>query len=170
MTKTKKIRALPPTKQFAIVDHISVAGIAANMGPLALHFYANAFLNAAHSLPALTGFDPVRPYLICHAIELGLKAFLSLQNLTMIELADSQYGHNFVRILEQAEPRGLTTTVPLTPEHLAAIRKASDYYSGKVFEYPAVGEMAAAYPNMPPINILVDAASILVQSLEHKCI
>lgn len=88
----------------------------------------------------------------------------------MIALSNPEYGHNFVKILEQAEPRGLTTMVPLTAEHLSAIRKASDYYSGKVFEYPAVGEAVVCFPNMPPINILLDAASILVQSLKDKCI
>jgi len=140
------------------------------MGPIGLHTYAQSFLTAARSLPPPTvPFEPARPYLVCHAIELGLKAFLSLRGAAMLELADGSYGHNLEAILQKAEENDLKTTVSFTNGHRAAIRLASIYYAGKVFEYPAVGEAISCYPSMPPIDILFDAATVLVESLRQQC-
>lgn len=170
MPSTKKPARVSPAKHHAQIEHISLLGVRERMGPLGLHMYANSFLAAASALPqpAVT-FDPVRPYLVCHAIELGLKAFLSLQGLEMIELAESSFGHNLTFTLKKAEASNLKTIVPLSNAHCAAIRLASVYYSGKVFEYPAVGEAMLAYPSMPPLDTLFDAASILVQALHQPC-
>jgi hypothetical protein len=106
---------------------------------------------------------------VCHAIELGLKAFLSLRGAAMLKLADGSYGHNLEGILQKAEEKDLKTTVPFTDGHRAAIRLASIYYAGKVFEYPAVGEAMSGYPGMPPIDVLFDAATVLVESLRQQC-
>ena len=82
------------------------------MGPFGLHMYAQSFLTAARSLSLPTvPFEPARPYLVCHAIELGLKAFLSLQGAAMIELADGAYGHNLEAILQKAEESDLKAVV-----------------------------------------------------------
>ena len=49
------------------------------------------------------------------------------------------------------------------------IVNASDYYAGKVFEYPAMGEAANAYPRLPNLDVLIAAAQLLVQTLELPC-
>lgn len=132
--------------------------------------YAQSYLNAASTLPSPTvPFDPVRPYLVCHAIELGLKAFLSLQGSTMLDLADGSHGHNLEVLLQKAEEKGLNVAVPFTDDHRIAIKRATIYYAGKVFEYPAVGEAILGYPNMPSIDVLFDAAAVLVESLRQQC-
>ena len=170
MPSEKKPVRLSAAKRNAQIEYISIVGITERMGPLGLHMYAQSFLTAARSLPPPTvPFEPARPYLVCHAIELGLKAFLSLRGAAMIELADGAYGHNLEAILQKAEESDLKAVVPLTDGHRVAIRLASNYYVGKVFEYPAVGEAMSGYPSMPPIDILFDAATVLVESLHQQC-
>jgi len=170
MHSAKKPTRVSAAKRHAQIENISVLGITERMGPLALHLYGESFLTAASSLPKpIAPFEPVRPYLVCHAIELGLKAFLSLHGVLMLQLSEGSYGHNLEAILEKAVEAGLNSTVPLTEAHRSAIRLASVYYSGKVFEYPAVGEAVSAYPRMPPIEILFDAASILIRTLAQPC-
>jgi hypothetical protein len=170
MTSTKKPSRGSRAKQFAQIERISIAGITEGMGPLGLHTYAEAYLNAVRSLPLPSvPFEPVRPFLVCHSIELGLKAFLSLQGLTILEMADGPYGHNLESILQQAEGKNLAASVKLTKEQRAEIRSASRYYAGKVFEYPAVGEAISGYPGMPTIETLLEAATMLVDSLRQQC-
>jgi hypothetical protein len=168
MRNEKKPTRLSAAKRNAQIERISILGITERMGPLGLHMYAHCFLTAARSLPAPTApFEPARPYLVCHAIELGLKAFLSIRGAAMVDLADGSYGHNLQAILQKADENDLNTIVHFTDVHRAAIRLASTYYAGKVFEYPAVGEAMSGYPNMPPIDILFDAATVLVESLRQ---
>jgi hypothetical protein len=140
------------------------------MGPIGLWVYANHFLGAAKALPEPTvRFEPVRYYLICHSIELSLKAFLSLKGATMVELSDPDYGHKLQKILTDANKKSLQSTVSLSAEQLTEISKAEYYYKGKVFEYPAVGEAINSYPELPDSEILFSAATRLVESLEKLC-
>ena len=170
MTNTKKTR-ISAAKRYAQIEQISICGITERMGPIGLHFYASAFLDAAQSLPVPTvPFEPVRPFLVCHSIELALKAFFSLQGTIMLELADGAYGHNLEVILRKADERNLAASVTLTEAQRVAIRDASIYYTGKVFEYPAIGEAMSAYPHMPALDILYEAADILVNSLRQLCL
>jgi hypothetical protein len=166
MTSTKKPIRITQAKRYAEIEHISIVGIKARMGPIGLHVYSEHYLAGAQALPsAKTPFEPVRAYLICHSIELSLKTFLSIQGAAMIELAENSYGHNLQALLSRAEALNFSNLVPLTRQHLTAIQQASDYYAGKVFEYPAVGEAMSGYPKMPSIDILCNAAEILVESL-----
>lgn len=93
MSRTNKKARTSAEKRYAQIEQISVAGLPAGMGPLGLHFYAGAFLDAARSLPPPNDpFEPVRPFLVCHLIELALKAFLSLHGVAMVELAEVPMG------------------------------------------------------------------------------
>lgn len=170
MPTTKQTRRPSPAKRFAEIERISMFGITERMGPVALQLYAEKYLGAAQALPKPeVPFEPVRPYLVCHAIELGLKAYLSLKGKEMLDLADGQFGHKLSTILKAAEDAGLLTMVPLSEAHREAICLAETYYAGKVFEYPAVGESLSAYPSMPPLETLFDAAALLSSSLAKPC-
>lgn len=144
------------------------------MSPIALDTYGEWFIEAARSLPMKPAppngpFDPVQPYLDCHSIELCLKAFLCLHGMTMIDLAEGRYGHNLEIVLDMAKAKNLLDTVPLTVEHEKAIHDADNYYASKIFEYPAILEAIRAYSNMPSIEPLFEAATILVDSLRQVC-
>lgn len=170
MPTSKRPRGPSTAKRFAEIEQISILGITERMGPLALELYAEMYLAAAEALPEPSvPFEPVRPYLVCHAIELALKAFLSLKGSAMVHLADGQFGHKLGVILKEAEAADLKALVPLTAVHRSAIASAESYYAGKVFEYPAVGEALSAYPSMPPLDALFAAAALLTKSLAKPC-
>jgi len=170
MTKGTKSRRASAAKRFAEIERISIAGINERMGPVGLHVYAEVYLAAARALPLpKVPFEPVRPYLVCHAIELALKAFLSLRGAAMLELAEGPYAHNLDTLLQKAVENGLTAMVPLTDIQTTGISLATTYYAGKVFEYPAIGEALCAYPQLPPLEALFEAAASLVDTLCQPC-
>ena len=152
-------------------ESISIFGLTAQMAPLGLQMYAADFLAAAKSLqPPNVQFAPARAFLACHAIELALKAFLSLKGYSLNKLAEHQFSHQIVNLLDQAERNGLYEFVNLKDVEKSQIGSASDYYSSKVFEYPAVSEAIQGYPKRPDINILIDAAETLVGALKDPCL
>jgi hypothetical protein len=168
--RSSKPRGLSQAKKHAGVESISICGAKGRMGPCALHFYAEAYLTAARSLPeSVTPFDPVRAYLLCHSIELVLKAFLSLKGALMLELAKSELGHILDTLLEQAEKSQLKEVAILSSPQRAAVLQASNYYAAKVFEYPAIAEAFRGYPAMPSIPLLLGAAAALVDALRQPC-
>jgi len=171
MSAKDKQTRVSGAKRHAEVEYLSIAGLTTRMGPIGLHTYASAFLDAARTLPPATvPFDPVRLFLVCRSIELALKAFLSLQGLAMLELAGGAYGHNLEAILGEADRRELARLVSLTEPQRIVIQHASGYYEGKVFEYPAVGEAVSAYPKLPAFDALREIAAILVTSLHQPCL
>jgi hypothetical protein len=168
--KPASAKKISLAKQHAQIEYISIVGIKERMGPLGLQLYSEAFLAAALALPAgPEPFEPVRPYLVCHALELGLKAYLSLTGLNMMELSDGAFGHKLESLLDKAEGAGLLALVPLNDEQRSAIKLAATYYAGKVFEYPAIGEALRGYPSMSPTPVLLDAAKLLTDSLAKPC-
>lgn len=170
MTHKPKKRKPSTAKRFAEIEKISIGGITERMGPPGLHMYAESYLSAANALPKPeVPFEPVRPYLICHAIELVLKAFLSLRGVAMVELADGPYGHNLGSLLTKSIEANLAEFASLSEVKSEAIRLATTYYGGKLFEYPAVGEALSAYPQMPPVEVLFEAAASLVEALRQPC-
>lgn len=170
MTHASKKRKTSDAKRFAEIERISIFGITERMGPLGLHMYAESYLSAAQALPKPeVPFEPVRPYLVCHAIELVLKAFLSLRGVAMVDLADGPYGHNLDALLTKSTEANLAEFVLLPESNSTAILLATKYYGGKLFEYPAIGEALSAYPKMPPVGILFEAAASLVEALRQPC-
>jgi hypothetical protein len=170
MSHTPKKRKPSAAKRFAEIETISIAGITERMGPLGLHMYAESYLSAAQALPKpKVPFEPVRPYLVCHAIELVLKAFLSLRGAAMVELADGPYAHNLNSLLTKSIEVKLFEFASLSEGMINAIHHATSYYGGKVFEYPAIGEALSAYPQMPPVEVLFEAATSLVEALRQPC-
>jgi hypothetical protein len=87
----------------------------------------------------------------------------------MLELAESKYGHNLEALFHCATEKGIASLVALTDEESNAILAASEYYLGKLFEYPAVGEALRAYPQLPPLDSLFEAATNLIESLRQPC-
>ena len=169
MPISKKARLLSAAKQNAAIERVSMLGAVYEMGPLALWTYADGYLRSALAIPLPSPFEPVRHYLVCHSIELGLKAFLSLQGIKMVQLAEGAYGHNLKSMLNAADEKGLAAQIPIASEDRSEILKAAHYYAGKVFEYPAIGEAISFYPHLPNWDRLASAAGMLVAKLESPC-
>lgn len=74
--------------------------IAANFTCYAHSELADHFLLAAAGIPTRVKFSLVRYFLCCQALELGLKAFLSLKGLSNSDL--KKIGHDLVALLDRA--------------------------------------------------------------------
>ncbi len=158
-------------KKFAVIEHIGIANIRERIGPLGLHMYADAYLKAYDALPPPeVPFEPVRPYLLCHSVELALKAFLSLRGMSMLELAAPALAHNLSALFDKATSMSLLDYVQLAPEEGVAVKQANNYYEGKLFEYPAFGEALAGYPERPDLKTIHGAATKLVANLRQACL
>jgi hypothetical protein len=168
MSKGK--RTPSPAKKHAQLENLSVFGAFARMGPLGLHMYAADFLSVATAAaPPQVPFAPARAYLVCHALELVLKAYLSLKGQPLEQLAGGEYGHNLEKLLAAAVQQGLLDLVVVEERQSIEIRRASKYYSEKVFEYPALGEALFGYPHNPDIEPLLEVAKAMVVALEVPC-
>lgn len=157
-------------KKFAEIENLSIAGITARLSPVGLWVYGKHYANAASAvLEPEAPYEPVRYYLACHAIELFLKAYLSTKGSSLLAMAESRFGHNLDSILAEAEAQGLNDLVPLPTHQKEEVLKVSYYYAGKVFEYPAMGEAIVAYPRLPDLSVLLQAAQTLLQGLDIPC-
>ena len=158
------------SKQHRAVEYFSFAGLKTHMAPTGLHLYGVNYLEAAKIVPMVNDrFAPARYLLICHSIELLLKAFLSINGRSLEELA-AKFGHDLWRLLLVANEHGLTSLVTLEPYQLDQIELASEYYAENVFEYPAIEESLRAYPRTPQIKPLIEAAELLAAALEKPCL
>jgi hypothetical protein len=167
----KNTRKLSQATTHKTIENLSIAGATARMGPVALHVYAADFLSAARAAaPPGVPFAPARTYLVCRALELALKAFLSLKGCSLEQMAGGPFGHNLESLLAEADQHGLSALVHLEKLHAAEIRRASTYYVEKVFEYPALDEAVLCYPKNPDVNLLLSAAEAVVAVLREPCL
>jgi hypothetical protein len=167
---SKKIKG---SKRHAEVEDLELAGLHVRMGPPGLIVYARHFLIAAKStlVPEdAPQFQLVRAFLAARAAELALKAFLSLKNIPLVNLAGGVYGHDLASLLIKSEELGLREVVQLTVRQREEILRAAPYYREKVLEYPSLTEMVRAYPRMPSAEFLLEAADVLVASLRDRCL
>ena len=156
-------------RKHAEVERFELAGLKLHFSPAGLIIYAKHYLDAA-TTAADAQFNPARTFLACRSLELALKALLALRGIPLPRLLTGEYGHNLHQILAEAERKDLNEFVKLNGNQRAAIKRASDYYEEKVFEYPALAEAVHAYPKMPDTQILIEVAELLVTSLHRPCI
>jgi hypothetical protein len=157
-------------KKHVSIEYFRIAGITAHMAPIGLHVYAEDFLETALAAGAKEEFAPARVFLVCRAVELALKAFLSLKGVPLMKLAGGQFGHDLANVLAEAEKHGLADLVELTESERDEIERASTYYVEKVLEYPALAEAMVAYPGMPRAGLIASAARKLLEALREPCL
>ncbi|MDA7968950.1 MAG: hypothetical protein MPK31_08515 [Gammaproteobacteria bacterium] len=73
-------------------------------------------------------------YLLCHAVELGLKSYLVQHGYTLDELRKKPLGHSLCNILAETEKCGIDHSI-LTLSLRSAISFLNDLYVRKIFEY-----------------------------------
>jgi hypothetical protein len=99
-----------------------------------LRNYAGDFLNAAkHFVPPSNRFSPVQYYLVCHSIELSLKAFLFSAGFN--KAARKSLNHNLETAINEAEANGLSAHLQVSAKERDLIRRANRLYPKKEFEY-----------------------------------
>jgi len=131
---------------------------------MGLWTYAKEFLDAAKAVaPDQPAFAPGPAYyLVCHSIELALKAFLrgageSLSGLKAI-------GHDLELCIKKAEEKGISRYHGFTQEQKAAIALINGYYSAKELEYITTG-----FKRFPEYGFLEATAAGLLGSIKVFC-
>lgn len=149
----------------------AVGAVTVRLTPASLYAYAADFLRAAKKSRLLAKpFLPAQYYLVCHALELVLEAFLSLAGQILDDSAASPFKRNLGRLLREADLLGLRDYVRLEAAMVAEIRKASLYYAEAVFEFPALAEALRGYPQKPRLDLLLAAAEELLSAVRVPCL
>ena len=92
--------------------------------------YAEQFFEAFEQLPEeRPGGPPSWPryFLLCHSIELALKAYLALRGSTPGQLRQSERRHNLDQLVNEAVEKGLALP-PLAQERIELLHKAHKKY------------------------------------------
>lgn len=139
------------------------------LGLASLCVYASDFFEAARNATSLrdADFSPARLYLLCHALELALKAYLSLRGKSGEGLGAIVPRHDLRSLLAQADASGLGDLVRFTAHQRAQVHKAALYYSESVFEYPALAEALRGHPQTPDVEALLGVLAPLVSAVRQ---
>ena len=104
-------------------------------------------------------------FLVGHAIELALKAFLFSRGLSVARLRSREYGHNLISLLNEARRRKLGNLVKLAKAEVVSVRLLDEMYSTKEFEYSANGVRG-----LPHYAVVYSAAEKLCTGLRAHCV
>ena len=135
--------------------------------------FSRDYLNAAIAVkqPAQSVQDKLKQevsipayFLVGHAIELALKAFLRAKGMLVEELRSMQYGHNLDALARESRRRKLGAVVKLTRTEFNAVLLLNLSYKPKELEYIVTGAR-----RLPDYADLVTIAQKLIQGLEGYC-
>ena len=132
---------------------------------MGLWTYAKAYLDAAKTVVSTSDKELVPTpvyYLVCHSIELILKAFLRGSGEELEGL--KKIGHDLNRCLNKAEKKGINQYYCFTQSQKEAIDLINDYYGSKELEYISTGSKT-----FPKYKILDEIADGLLASLRGYC-
>jgi len=98
--------------------------------PIGLSRYAEEFFDTAMAADDVvgmrTGYEFHAPvpvmYLVGHAIELSLKAFLAAKKVSLKELASRKYGHDLEKLFERATELGLDSIVEFEVDQIKGMK------------------------------------------------
>ena len=132
--------------------------------PVGFHSAGETFLDAAEML-AQDPITIVTYYVVCHSIELFLKAFLRGKGISADELAWRKYGHSLETCLFKARELGLYELVHFSSVLEAQVQWIGSQYEKKELEYPVTG----GFKDFPDIQILLDIARRLATGIRAFC-
>ncbi|MDO8827253.1 hypothetical protein [Methylophaga sp.] len=141
------------------------ANIVAHVEGHWLRRYAEDFLAAARAFKAPNNrFSPVRYYLICHSIELALKAYLFTAGYKKKDR--KKLNHDLVEALIAAEKNGLSEYFQITLKERESVEKANALYPKKEFEY--FESLKTIYdPHEFDLDVLDELAQRLIEKIEE---
>ena len=128
--------------------------------------YANEFHEAGIAVVTVKGRASTPAYyLVCHALELALKAFLRGKGLSIAELSNKKLGHNLSAILKRAELQGLSQYFSVSAGLRECIDLMNPYYSTKGLEY-----MTTGCKEYPEFNQLSSEVEKIISGIEDFCV
>jgi hypothetical protein len=145
-----------------------------NLTCYGFHLWAEDFLAAAEAYaPGARKGSFVAHFLCCQSLELSLKAFLSLKGLNRRKLARKPFGHNLIRLVDEAVRQNLAQFVQIASVDKSVIRIASLWYDtprGKRFQYFNVADAMTAFKGAPDYGALEELATRMQSSELRKAV
>ncbi|KAB2839070.1 MAG: hypothetical protein F9K47_16735 [Burkholderiales bacterium] len=124
--------------------------------------YAEEYHNTARK----AGSPIVRAYLLGHAIELYLKAFLLRAGMASSLLKSKRkYGHDLNALLTEAKSRGIGEFVRISPQMIEDLSKLNALYP-ETLRYFSLFHLLTQ-PSIPPLSRLWRLAKALSKGLHH---
>ncbi len=139
------------------------------VSPLFFINYAEDFFEASSSHDSSRNFSPVKYYLVCHSIELSLKAFLLLKGVSKSKIKNRSLGHDLSKILEKCESLGINKIVQISDPQKSVISELNEWYSRKGFEYFEIKNLSAGANELPDIALAQELATLLINKLKAPC-
>lgn len=133
--------------------------------------YGNEFLVSALSVSpvCLSECDRIKQrisivayYLVGHSIELFLKAFLLGRGESIEVLRSRKFGHDLIKLLNEATRRKFGSCVKLNIHDKRIIKILNECYNAKEFEYIQIG-----YKSFPDYVSLVGVAQNMSKNLKN---
>jgi hypothetical protein len=121
--------------------------------------FAEQFHAAFHELPERPApLSWPRYFLLCHSIELALKAYLALVGTTPEQLK-KDFGHKLNQLVDEAVEKGL----PLTTTTQEEIKHLNVAHTEFRHRYPGVGPVYIIEQFIPAAKELLDAVSTAIR-------
>ena len=149
---------------------LKAEGVHYHLSPYAFVSYAEDFYDAAISHDSNKHFSPVSYYLICHSIELLLKAFLLLKGVSRGQLRARDMGHNLVNILDKCKESGLSEFYLFDETKSNEILKLNEWYCRKGFEYFELQNLVDSHQKLPSLPTIKNIAAELINCLKEPCL
>lgn len=121
--------------------------------------YLKAYLLVKEKEPDFRKFFHVRFFLLCHSIELSMKAYLKLKGYSAKNLI-YDFGHDLEKLIDELYSKH---EIIFGKEFVMAISMANRYYLSKQFEYFQSGSK-----ELPTFDLLEDTAKLLIQKVEYQ--
>jgi hypothetical protein len=142
----------------AIIKYITNAGgINANLAPDAFRRWANHYYACKQQFKSPHTFSPVPYFLLCRAIELGIKA-KHLKHMTQEEVK-RKFMHDLIKAYNALNTKELILSV----DEVKLLKKANGIYSRKGFEYFNPEDALTAFKRYPDLKELDKVAKKLVR-------
>lgn len=119
--------------------------------------YFKAFEDLHEKYPKTTEMYEVKYYLLCHSIELAMKAFLREKGFTRKQLV--KIGHDLERLIHMLYDNGVLIDV----RSIERTFSLSGYYKTKQFEYPQTG-----YKELPSLKEMKSSTRLLLSMVRNS--
>ena len=139
------------------------------VSPFIFVIYAEDFYKASVAYNPQRPFSPVKYFLLCHSIELSLKAYLLLKGVTREEIQQKSLGHNLSNILAKCEKLAVRGIVQFSESQKLIISELNKWYSRKGFEYFELENLTSGTSKLPDIALIQELAKLLIDSIKEPC-
>ena len=125
---------------------------------LAIEYY-ESFTTICDKYPSITAQLHTKYFLICHAIELVIKAELRIKGVESEILKSRLFGHDFSKLIVKLHEHNII----IDKQSMIRLESINEYYKTKQFEYPLVG-----YKELVPLDPLQSLAHLWINKVNAK--